>query len=94
MIRTRTWNDGYLYAYVINGGSRSWCNAEYTDFVKKQEWFFYSFVFDGTLSNDLRVSLYINGKRIAIESCNGGEWPVETSDLGGVDLVIAENHGA
>ena len=93
MIRTRTWDDGYLYAYVINNNSQPWCRIKYTDFVSKQKWFFYSFIFDGTLSNPSRVSFYINGNKITVESCYSdvGEWPVQTSDLSGVDLIIGEN---
>ncbi len=89
MIVGETWSDGHLFFQISNGIAwRDRRILNYSNYVKSNEWFYFSAVYDGhgATDND-KLKLFIDG--ISRGSNSGSPIPTTTSaSLNSVDLLL------
>ena len=62
-----TYNDGNLY-FEVNNGSNQYTSFDYSTIISANVWFHAATVFDGSLANNSRLKIYINGRLITTTS--------------------------
>jgi Concanavalin A-like lectin/glucanases superfamily len=66
-ILLETYNDGNMY-FEANNGSNQYTSFDYSTAVSANVWFHIAGVFDGSLANNSRLKIYINGRLMTTTS--------------------------